>query len=73
MWIEDTARVGYLDQNPELDPNKSVHENIMDGLKEKTDLLGRFDGISMQMADPDADFDKVGFPLTTRHIVLNQA
>lgn len=59
MWFEDTIKVGYLDQQPELDPSKSVHENIMDGLKEKTDLLKQFDELSMQMGDPDADIDKV--------------
>ncbi|TMW55438.1 hypothetical protein Poli38472_010320 [Pythium oligandrum] len=56
-WVKDGLRVGYLAQEPYLDPNKNVYENIMDGLKETTDLLERFDEVSMAMGEPDADFD----------------
>ncbi|DBA02536.1 TPA: hypothetical protein N0F65_011008 [Lagenidium giganteum] len=56
-WVKDGVRVGYLPQEPQLDPSKNVFENIMDGLKESQDLLQRFDDVSMAMGEPDADFD----------------
>ena len=59
VWRKDGLRIGHLAQEPELDPTKDVHGNIMEGLRFKTDLLDRFNAISEAMADPDADFDKV--------------
>ncbi|GAB9474615.1 Atp-binding protein [Globisporangium polare] len=56
-WVKDGLRIGYLQQEPYLDPSKNVYENIMDGLKESQDLLKRFDEVSMAMGEPDADFD----------------
>src|SRR5579875_1418916 len=52
-------RVGYLEQEPQLDPNKSVKENVMDGVRPVADMMDRFNAISALMADPpeDADFD----------------
>jgi hypothetical protein len=57
MWRKAGLRIGYLAQEPRLDEGKSVHDNIMDGLREKTDLLARFDAVNAAMADPDADLD----------------
>lgn len=58
-WPGENIRVGYLAQEPELDPNKTVKENVMDGVRQVADLVDRFNEISMLMADPpaDADFD----------------
>ncbi|MVZ96911.1 energy-dependent translational throttle protein EttA [Sphingorhabdus sp. IMCC26285] len=58
-WPGENIRVGYLAQEPELDPNKTVKENVMDGVRPVADLVDRFNEISMLMADPpeDADFD----------------
>uniref|UniRef100_K3WJ47 ABC transporter domain-containing protein n=1 Tax=Globisporangium ultimum (strain ATCC 200006 / CBS 805.95 / DAOM BR144) TaxID=431595 RepID=K3WJ47_GLOUD len=56
-WVKDGLKIGYLQQEPYLDPEKNVYENIMDGLKESQDLLKRFDDVSMAMGEPDADFD----------------
>jgi sulfate-transporting ATPase len=58
-WPGEHIRVGYLAQEPELDPNKTVKENVMDGVRPVADLVDRFNEISMLMADPpaDADFD----------------
>lgn len=56
-WVKDGLKVGYLPQEPQLDPKKNVYENIMDGLKESQQLLARFDEVSMAMGEPDADFD----------------
>ncbi|ETI57597.1 hypothetical protein F441_00118 [Phytophthora nicotianae CJ01A1] len=56
-WVKDGLKVGYLPQEPQLDPSKNVYENIMDGLKESQELLAKFDEVSMAMGEPDADFD----------------
>ncbi|KAK1931408.1 Energy-dependent translational throttle protein EttA [Phytophthora citrophthora] len=56
-WVKDGLKVGYLPQEPQLDPTKNVYENIMDGLKESQTLLAKFDEVSMAMGEPDADFD----------------
>jgi len=49
--------VGYLSQEPELDPTKDVVGNVADGIAEQRDLLIRFNEVCAAMADPDADFD----------------
>jgi ABC-type cobalamin/Fe3+-siderophores transport system ATPase subunit len=56
-WVKPGIRVGYLAQEPALDEARSVHDNIMDGLREKTDLLEAFERCSEAMAAPDADLD----------------
>ncbi len=58
-WPGEHIRVGYLAQEPELDPNKTVKENVMDGVRAVADLVDRFNEISAIMGDPpeDADFD----------------
>ncbi len=49
--------VGYLSQEPQLDPTKDVVGNVADGIAEQRDLLLRFNEVCAAMADPDADFD----------------
>ena len=49
--------VGILLQEPPLDESKSVIENVRDGVREIYNKIERFNEISAQMADPDADFD----------------
>jgi energy-dependent translational throttle protein EttA len=49
--------VGYLSQEPQLDPNKDVVGNVADGVAEQRDLLLRFNEVCAAMADPEADFD----------------
>ncbi|MFM2412574.1 MAG: hypothetical protein RLZZ587_907 [Actinomycetota bacterium] len=49
--------VGILMQEPELDESRSVLENVQDGVRAMYDKLERFNAISMQMSEPDADFD----------------
>ncbi len=58
-WPGENITVGYLAQEPELDPTKTVRENVMDGVRPVADLVDRFNEISMIMGDPpeDADFD----------------
>ena len=52
--------VGFLAQEPELSPEKTVYENVMDGVGEVADLLARYDAVLSQWSDPDADFEKLG-------------
>ena len=49
--------VGYLPQEPQLDPTKDVVGNVADGIGEQRDLLIRFNEVCAAMADPEADFD----------------
>ena len=58
-WAADGIRVGYLPQEPHLDPTKNVIENVKDGVRPVADLVDRFNEISNIMGDPpeDADFD----------------
>ncbi len=49
--------VGYLSQEPQLDPTKDVVGNVADGVAEQRDLLARFNEVCAAFADPDADFD----------------
>src|SRR6187397_2916385 len=51
------ATVGFLQQEPELDPAKDVRGNVEDGVREVRDLLDRFNAVSAAFAEPDADFD----------------
>ena len=51
--------IGYLEQEPELEPGKTVLEVVKEGVKPITDLLEEFDKISEAYGDPDADFDKL--------------
>src|SRR2546425_10997689 len=51
------ATVGFLPQEPELDPARDVRANVEDGVRELRDLLDRFNAVSAKFAEPDADFD----------------
>ena len=51
------ATVGILMQEPMLDESKTVLENVEEGVAETKAMVDRFNEISAQMADPDADFD----------------
>jgi sulfate-transporting ATPase len=51
--------VGMLEQEPKLDPNKTVKEVVEEGVQEIVDLLKEFDEINEAFGDPDADFDKL--------------
>ena len=52
--------VGYLPQEPTLDKEKTVHENVMDGVGEIASLLEEYDEVLAAWSDPDADFEKLG-------------
>lgn len=52
--------VGYLEQEPKLDPSKTVHGNVMDGAGEAVSLLAEYEEVLAGWADPDADYEKLG-------------
>ena len=58
-WAADGVKVGYLAQEPQLDPEKTVFENIMDGMGEVKTMIDRFNAIGAEMGDPDADMDSL--------------
>jgi energy-dependent translational throttle protein EttA len=51
--------VGFLEQEPQLDPNKTVREIVEQGVQPVIDLLKEFDEINNAFGDPDADMDKL--------------
>ncbi|HPH25712.1 MAG TPA: energy-dependent translational throttle protein EttA, partial [Pseudomonadota bacterium] len=57
----DGIKIGYLPQEPELDPNKNVLENIAEAVQETRDLLKRFEDLSMKLGEPmsDAEMNQV--------------
>ena len=54
-WAADGVKVGYLSQEPELDPNKDVFSNVMEGLGSLKALVERFEEISLKFAEPMDD------------------
>ena len=58
-WAAEGVRVGYLAQEPQLDPSKDVMGNVKDGVRPVADLVDRFNAISAEMGNPqdDTDFD----------------
>jgi len=56
-YADKKATIGFLPQEPELDPSKTVMENVMEGMAEVKALLDRFNEISDRFADPDLDPD----------------
>ncbi len=54
-WAADGARVGYLPQEPELDPGKDVAGNVLEGLADTKALVDRFEAVSAKFAEVDPD------------------
>mgnify|MGYP001316479903 FL=1 len=59
-WPGDGIRVGYLEQEPQLDPTKTVMENVREGVRPVADLVDRYNQIVAEMAEEGADFDALG-------------
>ncbi len=59
-WPGEYITVGYLAQEPELDPTKTVLENVKDGAREVADMVDRFNQIGIEMGEDGADFDALG-------------
>jgi energy-dependent translational throttle protein EttA len=58
-WPEPGATIGYVPQEPSLTPGKTVLETVEEGVAHIRGLLRRQEEIGEQMADPEADFDKL--------------
>ncbi len=54
-WLAEGATVGYLAQEPQLDPDKTVFENVMDGVKKKTAIIERYNELMMNYSDETAE------------------
>ena len=54
-WVAEGARVGYLQQEPELDPEKSVRENVMEGVAPQKAVLDRYNELAVNYSDETAD------------------
>src|SRR6187399_2645872 len=54
-WVAEGARVGYLEQEPQLDPSKSVRENVMEGVAPQKAILDRYNELAANYSDENAD------------------
>lgn len=54
-WVAEGARVGYLPQEPKLDPELTVRENVMLGVADKKAVLDRYNELAMNYSDETAD------------------
>jgi ATP-binding cassette ChvD family protein len=54
-WVAEGARVGYLEQEPQLDPKLTVRENVMQGVAAKKALLDRYNEIAANYTEETAD------------------
>ena len=54
-WAADGARVGYLEQEPQLNPDKDVLGNVMEGVGEQQALVARYNELAMNYSDETAD------------------
>ena len=52
--------IGYLEQEPHLEPGKTVKEIVQEGAKETLDLLSEFEAVNEAYGDPEADYEKLG-------------
>src|SRR5207237_2329558 len=60
-WPAPSLRIGYLAQEPHLDPKKTVKENVEEGVADTRKLLQRFEEVSMKLGEdmPAAQMDKL--------------
>lgn len=63
--------IGYLPQEPELDPNKTVRGNIEDAVAEVKQALADLDAVYAAYAEPDADFDKLAAEQARLEDIIN--
>src|SRR6201984_2393788 len=54
-WAAEGARVGYLPQEPQLDADKSVRENVMEGVAAQKGILDRYNELALNYSDETAD------------------
>jgi len=66
-------RVGFLPQEPRLDPTKDVRGNVSEGLSSITDVQARLDAVYAAYGEPDADFDKLAAEQARLEAVISSA
>ncbi len=66
-------KIGYLAQEPELDPTKDVRGNIEEAVKEIKDALAELDAVYASYAEPDADFDEIAKKQAKLEDIINAA
>src|SRR6266536_818276 len=54
-WVAQGARVGYIEQEPQLDPKKTVRENVMEGVAPQKAILDRYNELAVNYSDETAD------------------
>jgi sulfate-transporting ATPase len=66
-------KIGFLPQEPQLDPEKTVRESVEEGLGETADAKKRLEAIYAAYAEPDADFDKLAAEQARLEAIVNAA
>jgi energy-dependent translational throttle protein EttA len=65
--------VGYLHQEPQLDPSKDVKGNVLDGVRPVQDLIDQYNAVIAKWSDPDADYEVIGAEQATLEDRINAA
>ncbi|MEO5918853.1 MAG: energy-dependent translational throttle protein EttA [Candidatus Limnocylindrales bacterium] len=65
--------VGYLSQEPQLDPAKDVKGNVLDGVRPVQDLLDKYHAVMAKWADPDPDYEAIGLEQSALEDRINAA
>jgi energy-dependent translational throttle protein EttA len=65
--------VGYLEQEPQLDPTKNVKQNVLSGVGEVAGLIEQYNAVMAKWSDPDADYEAVGAEQATLEDRINAA
>src|SRR5918995_1040211 len=65
--------VGYLSQEPELDPAKDVKGNVLDGVRPVQDLIDQYNAVMANWSDPDADYEAIGAEQSALEDKINAA
>jgi sulfate-transporting ATPase len=65
--------VGYLSQEPQLDPTKDVKGNVLDGVREVHGLIEQYNAVMAKWSDPDADYEAVGAEQSALEDKINAA
>ncbi|HEY3163148.1 MAG TPA: energy-dependent translational throttle protein EttA [Candidatus Limnocylindrales bacterium] len=65
--------VGYLSQEPQLDPAKDVKGNVLDGVRPVQDLIDQYNAVMAKWSDPEADYDSIGVEQAALEDKINAA
>ena len=65
--------VGYLEQEPHLDPTKDVKGNVLDGVRPVQDLIDQYNAVMARWSEPDADYEAIGVEQSSLEDKINAA